>query len=129
MVKPKKIAATKKRLFHKASPLIFKRAHTLRDRMTEAESVLWSRLCNKQLGVKFRRQHLLSNYIADFYCHELKLVIEIDGSIHKLKENKLLDAERQKNIEELGIKVIRFSNHEVFHEIKKVLGKIKSYIK
>lgn len=116
-------------MFHKASPLIFERATALRDRMTRAENVLWEHLNNKQLGVKFRRQHPLANYIVDFYCHKLKLVIEVDGGIHDLEENKRLDAERQKNIEDLGITVIRFSNNEVLYKIEEVLNKIKSYIK
>ena len=64
-------------MFYGASPLIFERAKKLRNKTTESEGMLWNRINGKQLGVKFRRQHPLSNYIADFYCHELKLIIEL----------------------------------------------------
>jgi len=76
-------------MFYGASPLIFERAKELRKRMTETENILWNALRRKnRKGYKFRRQHPMSTYIADFYCHQLKLVIEIDGGYHLKKRLK-----------------------------------------
>lgn len=115
-------------MFHKATPLIFERAKELRDRMTKAENALWNRLSNKQLGVKFRRQHPLSTYIVDFYCHKLKLVIEVDGGIHDLEEIKLVDKERENRLKELGLTVIRFTNDDVLYRIENVIERIRTFI-
>lgn len=92
---------------------IFQRARELRDKSTHAEEMMWNYLKTKPFGIKFRRQHPYSNYILDFYCHSLQLVIEIDGSIHELEEVRNNDIERQRILEEDGLKVIRFSNTEV----------------
>ena len=78
--------------------------------MTPAENMLWSYLNLKANGVRFRRQHPLGNYIADFYCHKYKLVIEIDGSIHRLPEIIQNDIEKQNFLEEQGLSVLRFTN-------------------
>ncbi len=112
-------------MFYGASNLIFERAKELRNRLTDSESLLWNHIKGKQLGVKFRRQHPISNYIADFYCHEIKLVIELDGSIHNLPEIASNDLERQKHIEEIGLTVLRFTNRELYHNLNQVLDKIK----
>ena len=113
-----------------ASPKIFSNAKKLRDNSTEAEEKLWLAVKNNQIeGFKFRRQHPLSFYIADFYCHALKLVIEIDGGYHLTEEQQLLDEERTKNIEFQGLKVIRFTNEEVLMQLPEVIGKIKEFIK
>ncbi|MND89107.1 endonuclease domain-containing protein [Solitalea canadensis] len=63
-------------MFFGAGPLIFERAKYLREHMTIAEKIIWEKISKKQLGVKFRRQHPIANYIADFYCHSAKLVVE-----------------------------------------------------
>ncbi len=115
-------------MFHKASPLIFERATALRARMTGAENTLWEHLNKKKLGVKFRRQHPLANYIVDFYCHKLKLVVEVDGGIHEQEEIKMRDKEREGYLKGLGLTIIRFTNNEVLYQINEVLKKIKSYI-
>jgi very-short-patch-repair endonuclease len=113
-----------------ASPKIFSNAKKLRENSTEAEEKLWLAVKNNQIeGFKFRRQHPLSFYIADFYCHALKLVIEIDGAYHLTEEQQLLDEERTKNIEFQGLKVIRFTNEEVLLQLPEVIGKIKEFIK
>ena len=112
-----------------ASPKIFSNAKKLRDNATEAEEKLWLAVKNNQIeGFKFRRQHPLSFYIADFYCHALKLVIEIDGGYHLTEEQQLLDEERTKNIEFQGLKVIRFTNEEVLAQLPEVIDKIKAFI-
>ncbi len=92
--------------------------------MTDAENVLWGYLKAKPNGYKFRRQHPLGIYIADFYCHKLKLVIELDGSIHDNEEVKQNDAIRQKLIEEDGLTVIRFTNVQILNGIGYVLKAI-----
>ena len=112
-----------------ASPKIFSNAKKLRDNSTEAEEKLWLAVKNNQIeGFKFRRQHPLSFYIADFYCHALKLVIEIDGGYHLTEEQLLLDEKRTKDIEFQGLKVIRFTNEEVLLLLPEVIAKIKAFI-
>lgn len=111
-----------------ASPWLFERARQLRDNETRAEKLLWARLSNKQLGVKFRRQHPLHCFIVDFYCHELKLVIEVDGGIHFTEENQEYDKMRTELITEFEITVIRFRNEEIYYEIDKVIDLINKFI-
>lgn len=109
-----------------ANELIFKHAATLRNNMTPAELLLWEHLKGSQLGVKFRRQHPISFYIADFYCHQFRLIIELDGGIHNLPEIAANDIERQLSLEENGIKFLRFKNEEVFNQLSEVLTTIKN---
>src|SRR4051812_19118296 len=97
----------KRKIFLGADKIIFENARLLREKPTNAEILLWSYLRQKPFGFKFRRQHPAGIYIADFYCHALKLVIEVDGSIHDIEENIKNDIERQKYLESEGIKVIR----------------------
>lgn len=82
---------------------------------------------NQLAGFKFRRQHPISLYIADFYCHKLKLIIEIDGGYHFTKEQIPKDEERTEILEFNGIRVIRFSNDEVLLNIDTVLKEIEKY--
>ena len=106
----------------------FGKAKDLRMNETEAEKLLWEKLKNNQLGgFKFRRQHPISLYIADFYCHKLKLIIEIDGEYHFRKEQIPKDEERTKVLEFNGVNVIRFSNDEVLNSLEKVLNEIEKY--
>jgi very-short-patch-repair endonuclease len=104
------------------------KAKELRENMTQAELVLWEYLRQHPFGYKFRRQHPLGIYIVDFYCHKLKLVIEVDGSIHNLQEVKDVDIERQRQLELEGLKVIRFTNEEVLKTKEVVIEKIKLLI-
>ena len=112
-----------------ASKLLFQRAEILRKSPTREEDLMWTFLKGNQFGVKFRRQHPLLFYIADFYCHELKLVIEIDGGIHIKADVKINDEVRQREIENLGIKVIRFTNDEVIKAPENILMSISNKIK
>lgn len=108
-------------MFYGASPQIMEKASVLRNRMTEQECVLWEFLCKKKvMGFKFRRQHPIYMFIVDFYCHTLKLVIEVDGGYHLRPEQKEYDYNRTGEIENLGIKVIRFTNDEIDNDIKSV---------
>ena len=108
-----------------AKPDIFKKAKELKKSMTESEQILWKRLRNNQLnGTKFRRQHPLDIFIADFYCHERKLIIELDGGIHDNIEQQEYDDGRSFELEEKGFKILRFRNEEVLNNIDKVINKI-----
>ena len=101
------------------------RARELRQQMTPAEKLLWSRLRSKQLnGLKFRRQHPLGPFIADFYCAAHRLVVEVDGDIHDLQAER--DAARTEQFEQHGYRVIRFRNEQVLNNIEDVLTAIKA---
>jgi 5-methyltetrahydrofolate--homocysteine methyltransferase len=99
----------------------------MRNKPTEAEKMLWNVLSNKGIdGFKFRRQHIIGNYIADFICLKSNLIIEVDGSIHQLPENQVSDAERTKWLLSEGYRVIRFTNNEVLFNIENVIQKISA---
>ncbi len=123
----KKIVQVK--MFHGASNLIFENARELRNNQTETELILWNVLKDYKLnGFKFRRQHPISNYIADFYCHKAKLIIEIDGEYHNNKEQIIKDKERTAYFTEIGLKEIRFSNQQILFQIENVLNEIDNII-
>ncbi|MCB0538519.1 MAG: leucine--tRNA ligase [Bacteroidetes bacterium] len=113
-----------------ANPKTYKKlqefAKEMRKNSTEAEDLLWQKLRKEKLGVKFRRQHVIDNYIPDFVCLENKLIVEIDGSIHDIPENIEKDLGRTFELMEYGYRVLRFTNDEVETNIKGVLGKIKA---
>ncbi len=115
-------------MFYGAVKPIFARAEELRKNPTAAEKLLWLQLKKNQLGVRFKRQHPIWMYIADFYCHELKLVIEVDGSIHNVKEIMEYDILREEDISSFGIKVIRFRNSEIRTGITTVIERINGII-
>ncbi|WP_153640457.1 endonuclease domain-containing protein [Prolixibacter sp. NT017] len=109
-------------LFYNAPPIIFERAKRLRENMTEAELKLWECLKEKKLlNLRFRPQHPIDIFIADFYCHPLKLIIEIDGGIHLSETNKAYDIGREAELERWGLKVVRFTNQEVLNSLDQVL--------
>jgi very-short-patch-repair endonuclease len=113
-------------MFYNAKPHIFEKAKALRNNMTNSELILWEKLKGRQmLGLRFRPQHPTDIFIADFYCHPIKLVIEVDGGIHKSKEQTEYDIGREAELENWGIKVIRFTNGEIENDIKSVLETIK----
>jgi very-short-patch-repair endonuclease len=108
-----------------ATGKLYEYGRNLRKESTLPEDILWQRLRNRQLnGMKFRRQHPLDKFIADFYCHEKKIVIEIDGSIHDNADSKEYDKGRTYELNELQITVVRFSNEEVLNNIDAVLKKV-----
>ena len=114
-------------MFYGASPKIFERARKLRSELTIDESALWSAISKKQLfHLKFRRQHPLNFFIADFYCHKLKLVIEVDGDVHNAADQKEYDGGRTEELNEFGIKVIRFTNDELVNQVNDVLTSIRN---
>ena len=112
-----------------AFPTIFSKAKKLRNEMTEAEILIWEKLrSNRFHGYKFRRQHPISIYVADFYCHQFNLIIEVDGEYHKDTNQLNRDEERTKNLNFQGMKILRFTNDEIKNDINAVLKKIKEYI-
>lgn len=105
---------------------LYQYGRELRKEATPAEKLLWVFLRNKKLdGMKFRRQHPIDKFVVDFYCHEKKLVVELDGGIHDIKVNKEYDEARTAMLAGLGIYVLRFNNDEVTNNIEMVLRKIK----
>lgn len=113
-------------MFQGATPITFENAKRLRGQMTLAEKTLWNRLSRKQLNnYRFKSQHPVANFIADFYCHRARLIIEVDGGVHDHPEQAAYDNERTTDLETLGIKVLRFTNDQVIHETEKVIEKIK----
>jgi len=104
-------------------PALLERARELRRHGTTAEAILWECLRDRQLaGAKFRRQHVIGPYIADFYCHEARLVIEVDGGVHL--EQQTQDQERQASLEAQGYRVMRFTNERVLADTDTVLAEI-----
>ncbi|MGF1728360.1 endonuclease domain-containing protein [Photobacterium kasasachensis] len=101
---------------------------TLRNDLPEPEKQLWQHLRKKQLGVKFRRQHGIGRYIADFYCPECKLVIELDGDSHYQTYAQEYDRVRDNFMQTLGITVLRFDNYEVMTNVEGVLMRIVQQI-
>ncbi|RXG26345.1 uroporphyrinogen-III synthase [Leeuwenhoekiella polynyae] len=100
----------------------------LRQDLTEAEKELWGLLRGRRIdGLKFRRQHPLKNYIVDFFCYELELVVELDGGYHNFPEQKEKDELRDLHLKALGYKVLRFSNDTVFKNPKEVIESIYEY--
>jgi very-short-patch-repair endonuclease len=100
------------------------RARELRQHMTEAERVLWSLLRRSGVGLKCKRQALLAGWIPDFTIHAARLVIEADGGVHD--HQRSYDAERTRKLEELGYRVLRFSNEEILERPREVMAQIRA---
>lgn len=107
-------------------PILKDKRKVMRDNMTPAEERLWEEIKSKKLGVKFRRQHVIGNYIPDFVALSCKLIIEVDGEIHKYQKDA--DEQRTFELNQKGYKVIRFTTEEVMQDIKHVLEKITNQI-
>ncbi len=104
-------------------PELREKARELRRPQTPAEQVLWASLQDRRLdGLKFRRQHPIGPFIADFYCAECHLVIEIDGDVHS--DQVEYDGARSEWLNERGYTVLRFTNQEVQHQMRAVLEEI-----
>lgn len=108
----------------------FLKEHARNNRIlsTDAEYILWQYLRRSQLGVRFRRQQAISDYIVDFYCVSEQLIIEVDGEYHEEEMQTVLDFHRQKKHEELGYRIIRFTNDQVLFHIDEVILEIKKSI-
>lgn len=102
-------------------------ARTLRKEQTKAEKTVWELIRNRKFrGFKFRRQHVVEGFILDFYCHELRLGIEVDGSIHYKRKD--YDRARQDVVEAEGISFIRITNKEIMGNKRAILGKIEKLV-
>ena len=116
-----------KTMYFKAKPDTLEAARILRKNMTYYEKLLWERLNGKQIcGLRFRRQHPIDIFIVDFYCHEIRLVVEIDGEIHNQQEE--YDDGRSAEMGKFGIEVIRFTNKEVEENIEDVINQIEKIV-
>jgi very-short-patch-repair endonuclease len=116
-----------KSMYYGAKASTLPTAKILRNNMTKCEKLLWEKLNLKQVcGLRFRRQHPIDFFIADFYCHEARLVIEIDGEIHN--QQREYDDGRSAEMEKYFVKVIRFTNSEVENNIDNVIIKIANEI-
>lgn len=110
------------------SDYIYERAKEMRKNPTEAESILWNLLRNKQLGHKFRRQHIIGDFIVDFVDLKSGTIIEVDGGYHNQNEQMIYDAARTEVLNRKGYKVLRFTNNEVIAEPESVISKIQTLI-
>ena len=99
----------------------------MRKNPTEAEKVLWEALRAKGLGVKFRQQHIIEDFIVDFYCNEYKVTVEVDGGYHDEADQMKSDAERTARLNELGYTELRFTNEEILCDLDRVLNTIKTF--
>lgn len=115
-------------MFYGSSPIVFANARKLRNELTASGVIFWSLLKQHFSNHKFRRQHPISQYVADFYCHKLKLVIEIDGGIHLSHEVKNNDKLRDEFMQSRGLKIVRFTNDEVSIRGEYVVEKLREVI-
>jgi very-short-patch-repair endonuclease len=105
-------------------------ARRLRDSQTPSEALLWGLLRDRRLlGLKFRRQHAVGRFVLDFYCHELRLAIEIDGAIHNDAVQAQRDRERQQSLEEQGIHFIRVRASDVEQDPERVIQNLTTGIR
>ena len=112
---------------HRHDPKLRARARELRRNATLGEVLLWKKLRARQLGCQFHRQMPIDRYIVDFYCHELRLAIEIDGCSHDI-EKVAYDTARQTHLEELGIRVLRFTESEVKENVDGIVDGLQKWI-
>lgn len=110
-------------------PALLTFARELRQRQTDAETLLWQLLRGRRFcGFKFRRQVPFAGYVLEFYCHATKLAIELDGGGHNAEDQRGYDAERTRTLEQEGIHVLRFWNHEVLKSTEVVLEEIHRHL-
>jgi very-short-patch-repair endonuclease len=101
----------------------------LRRNMTRAESVFWGMVKNRKLfNLKFRRQQIIDGLIVDFYCNELGLVVEIDGSIHENLDQKYIDDQRNQIFKSRNLQIIRFSNYDIFNKLDHIIEQIENIL-
>lgn len=110
-------------------PYLKELSRELRKNSTIAEILLWEQLKQRKLGFQFHRQVPMDVYIVDFYCHELMLAIEVDGSSHDNEEAVELDFERQNRLEKFGVKFLRFEDVDIKNNVENVVKYIEEYIR
>ncbi len=125
--------ASESPVYYTADPALYedlkKKAEDMRNNPTEAECALWELLRGKNLDAKFRRQHIIGDYIVDFVCLDSQLVIEIDGGYHNTAEQQELDKQRTDFLQSKGFSVLRFTNEEVIGNTNETLGIIKNALR
>ena len=109
-------------------PLLKENARKNRKKMTEAETVIWERLRQIPRPFRFRRQHIIGDYIVDFACLSKKLVVEVDGEYHNTEEQAVLDNVRTEFLNRMGYCVIRFTNEQVMNNMNDVVAKIEEFL-
>ena len=109
-----------------ASKEIILKARMLRKKMTKTEKLFWERVRKKQLGQLFRRQHPMGIYIVDFYCHQSKLIIEIDGDYHNRSSQIEQDYWRDETLKNSGFKILRFTDQEVLMNLDQLIEIVKN---
>ena len=115
--------------YYKWNPRLKQLGRKNRKKQTRAERILWYQVLNEsRLGVRFIRQRPILNYIVDFMCKELRLIIEVDGGYHDIPEVAEYDAIRQKALEEAGFTVLRFRNEEVYNDLEGVRTRLEQWI-
>lgn len=128
MDKDKKIGKNDGGVLNSADPFLYdvlkQNAKENRGHSTEAESLLWEQLRGNKLGIHFRRQHVIGQYIADFVSLKEMLVIEVDGGYHGDSEQQLLDEARTGYLNSRGFKVLRFTNNQVLNNLEEVMSTI-----
>ena len=110
---------------HLIAPAILQRARDFRHPLTPPEAKVWQAVRKRQLGFKIRRQHPIGRFIADFYCAEARLAIEIDGDTHAAPDQGAYDSTRTAWLEERGYRVLRFQARDVDHDLDAVLQAIR----
>jgi len=116
--------------YYNAKKETFDNAKHLRKKPTAAEKFLWQVLRRSAVnGFKFRRQHPIDHYVADFYCHKVKLVVEVDGEIHDLEEVKRKDENRDAAMKRYGLTILRVKNEDVLFNAELVVKEIEKYLK
>ncbi|MCY7352455.1 MAG: DUF559 domain-containing protein [Cytophagaceae bacterium] len=112
-----------------ASPEMFRRAKLLREVLTPAETRLWAYLRANQLrGYRFKSQHPIHTFVADFYCHTARLIVELDGDVHDSTEQINHDKNRTFVLEDFGLTIVRFRNERIFLDIDRVLSEIATHL-
>ena len=116
-------------MFYGASANVFRKAYILRISMTRAEKHLWDRLRKSMLeGFRFRAQHPIDAFVVDFYCHQAKLVVEIDEKYHFNPAQRLEDENRDYVIKEFGLTVLRFTDDQVLTDVQSVVQTIRQHL-
>jgi very-short-patch-repair endonuclease len=124
-----KIITPSNSMYYGANPDTMRAAARLRKNLTLGEYLLWKKLRDRKIfNTKFRKQHPVNNFIVDFYCHEYKLVIEVDGDYHNDEDQIQYDLDRTSDLINFGLKVIRFTNFEIINDIDHVIEEILNSI-
>ena len=110
-------------------PILKAYAKENRANPTLAEDILWQHLRCGQIGIKFLRQHIIGDYIADFASREQGLIIEVDGAYHTEPQQQIEDALREEALEQMGYHVLRFTNEEILYDIDNVITQIENQLK